>query len=439
MSGTSLQVTGTGANPLFFTDITTGSGRIGIGTNSPATSLHVAGTMPEHMIQSDIGLNFSQVTRPPAFTASLVAEAGNNDIGNGYYYVSYTTVLGETELSTHTGGSTTGGQLGGLVVSVAGQQQADISVTASTDYRVTGIRIYRSYTTNHYNDVRIVYEAPNTTGTYRVNLADASKTGPSNSYTRDNTTNSFVTVNGSQVMRFSEKNTFFGYQAGESITTGSDNAFFGYQAGGDSTTVSQSVCVGSLCAASGQLSASVAIGYDALRSVTSNSPYSVAIGHQAMRNRANGSRSIGIGRAAATDNDGSYNIFLGDQAGRYITGGSTKNESSDYGVYIGADAKASISDAQNEIAIGYDVTGSGSNTVIIGNDSITDTFLRGNVNISETGNLNFTGAAGLILPVYTDATRPTAGTAGMVIFNSDDNFLNVDDGSNWRDMSGNVT
>ena len=240
-------------------------------------------------------------------------------------------------------------------------------------------------------------------------------------------------------MRFSEKNTFFGYQAGESITTGSDNAFFGYQAGGDSTTVSQSVCVGSLCAASGQLSASVAIGYDALRSVTSNSPYSVAIGHQAMRNRANGSRSIGIGRAAATDNDGSYNIFLGDQAGRYITGGSTKNESSDYGVYIGADAKASISDAQNEIAIGYDVTGSGSNTVIIGNDSITDTFLRGNVNISETGNLNFTGAAGLILPVYTDATRPTAGTAGMVIFNSDDNFLNVDDGSNWRDMSGNVT
>lgn len=43
--------------------------------------------------------------------------------------------------------------------------------------------------------------------------------------------------------------------------------------------------------------------------------------------------------------------------------------------------------------------------------------------------------------VYTDATRPGAGTvsAGYVFFNSSDNFLNVSDGANWRDPTGAVT
>ncbi len=45
------------------------------------------------------------------------------------------------------------------------------------------------------------------------------------------------------------------------------------------------------------------------------------------------------------------------------------------------------------------------------------------------------------LKTYTDATRPSASTvgAGAMIFNSDDNFPNVSDGTNWRDMNGNVT
>lgn len=43
--------------------------------------------------------------------------------------------------------------------------------------------------------------------------------------------------------------------------------------------------------------------------------------------------------------------------------------------------------------------------------------------------------------VYDDDTRPTPGSvdAGTVIFNVSDNTLNVSDGTNWRDMAGNVT
>lgn len=47
----------------------------------------------------------------------------------------------------------------------------------------------------------------------------------------------------------------------------------------------------------------------------------------------------------------------------------------------------------------------------------------------------------LSAPVFNDTTRPTAASSGQgaVIFNTDDNTLNVSDGSGWRDMSGNPT
>jgi len=45
------------------------------------------------------------------------------------------------------------------------------------------------------------------------------------------------------------------------------------------------------------------------------------------------------------------------------------------------------------------------------------------------------------LETYTDATRPgaVASGAGYIFFNSDDNFLNVSDGANWRDPTGAIT
>ncbi|MGC1273923.1 MAG: hypothetical protein WBC44_09465 [Planctomycetaceae bacterium] len=48
----------------------------------------------------------------------------------------------------------------------------------------------------------------------------------------------------------------------------------------------------------------------------------------------------------------------------------------------------------------------------------------------------------LLLPVFTDATRPTAGVAGRVIYNSDDaaaGGINVDDGTQWRLGDGTIT
>lgn len=43
------------------------------------------------------------------------------------------------------------------------------------------------------------------------------------------------------------------------------------------------------------------------------------------------------------------------------------------------------------------------------------------------------------MPVLTDATRGSPGTAGRVIFNTDDGQLNIDDGTNWTLPDGTTT
>jgi len=49
----------------------------------------------------------------------------------------------------------------------------------------------------------------------------------------------------------------------------------------------------------------------------------------------------------------------------------------------------------------------------------------------------FTG--NVILPSQTDGNRGAAGTAGRIIFNTDDGQLNIDDGSNWTLPDGTTT
>lgn len=48
---------------------------------------------------------------------------------------------------------------------------------------------------------------------------------------------------------------------------------------------------------------------------------------------------------------------------------------------------------------------------------------------------------GDVLPSYTNANRPGANLvpAGTMIFNTNDNFPNVSDGTNWRDPAGAIT
>ncbi len=80
------------------------------------------------------------------------------------------------------------------------------------------------------------------------------------------------------------------------------------------------------------------------------------------------------GSALASNTTGNDNIAVGFSAGQYISGGSIANRTSGWSVYLGTDTMPLASGDVNEIVIGYNAAGGGSNTATIGNSSVTRWF-----------------------------------------------------------------
>jgi Tfp pilus assembly protein PilE len=64
----------------------------------------------------------------------------------------------------------------------------------------------------------------------------------------------------------------------------------------------------------------------------------------------------------------------------WVANGSTPNTTATNGVYIGRDSKAKLDNQINEIVIGYNAIGNGSNTTTIGNTSTTANYFTGSIN-----------------------------------------------------------
>ncbi|MEA4935440.1 MAG: hypothetical protein VB102_02240 [Paludibacter sp.] len=125
----------------------------------------------------------------------------------------------------------------------------------------------------------------------------------------------------------------------------------------------------------------IALGYNALYSNTSGS-YNYSIGMNALRSNTTGEDNAVLGRGALYGNTtGSYNIGIGYSAGRYIAGGSTENMTSVNSIFIGRGTKALGNSQTNQIVIGYNAIGNGSNSITIGNDEIAKTILKGKIGI----------------------------------------------------------
>jgi hypothetical protein len=165
--------------------------------------------------------------------------------------------------------------------------------------------------------------------------------------------------------------------------------------------------------------------------------YNTALGYYSLLDNTSGEDNTALGYYALEYNtDGNRNVALGRYAGRYIGDGSTANTTSDYSVYIGANTKALADDGQNEIVIGYNAIGVGSNSAVLGNDSMTKTILKGNVGIGTTTpnhKLDVAGNIGLSASGYLN-WGSTDGETGYGIRDNSGTLQYKSSGGIWADI-----
>jgi hypothetical protein len=182
-------------------------------------------------------------------------------------------------------------------------------------------------------------------------------------------------------------NSAFGYESLNANTTGIDNSAFGYKSLNANTTGIDN-CAFGFEALKSNITGSYnsGFGHNALQLNTATR--NTAMGYAALALCTTGDYNTAIGQNALFKlTTGSYNTALGREAGRATS--LTTEEST----MLGAKTQPEGGSDTNTIAIGYATLGKGSNTVVLGNDDIVDTYLKGIVNVEDTGQIEFPATA----------------------------------------------
>lgn len=171
----------------------------------------------------------------------------------------------------------------------------------------------------------------------------------------------------------------YGHVAGE-LNSAANQIAIGYYAGYDNSGANQTT-LGYFAGALQSGTENISLGTQASRSNTGNSV--ISIGANSCFGNT-GENIVAIGNNTGRSNTGNENTFIGYDAGYYTSNGTTvANDVSD-SVFIGARTKSNGSNQENQIVIGADATGLGNDSVVIGNDNINVTVLKGDIGLGTT-------------------------------------------------------
>jgi hypothetical protein len=193
-------------------------------------------------------------------------------------------------------------------------------------------------------------------------------------------------------------NVALGWEAGKNLTTGGENILIGWQSGLVITSGFQNIFIGGGAGDSITTGArNTIVGSSALLTNTTGT-FNCGFGRNSMRFGATGNENTAIGNDTLQNVTGNRNTALGYQAGTV----AVTNTNS---VFLGAVTNPAANSGTNEIVIGHNVSGNGSNTSVIGNSSTLNTRLYGNLllgsntdsgeRLQVTGNAKIVGALDL--------------------------------------------
>jgi len=239
-----------------------------------------------------------------------------------------------------------------------------------------------------------------------------------------NTTGSSNVASGRDALRSNTtgtNNTVSGVNALRSNTTGSFNTVSGVNALFSNTTGTNNVASGRDALRSNTTgSFNTVSGVNALFSNTTGTNNTVSGVNALFSNTTGTNNTVSGVNALRFNTTGTNNTASGYQAGRYIADGATANETGSNSLFLGEDTRALADGQTNQIVIGQGAIGIGSNSVVLGNDSIVTTALNGNVGIGTTSPKSKLHVVGL--PIYANNAAAIAGglTAGAFYRTGDD-------------------
>jgi hypothetical protein len=347
--------------------------RIGDGVTQTATYLsgviHGDGTGLTGVVLKDTSTgNVGIGTGSPTFGLEL---GGGADMGDRTIGVNGVPMVYLPDQATFSGSMASGDGLRNLIHTTGTQGKNNTAV---------GINALKENTTGYFNTaVGSGAMESNTTGVFSVAVGQGAL--------RLNTTgvnNTAVGVSALYSNTTANYNTAVGLDALQFTTTGSENTAIGKRSNWQNVTGFGNASVGVDSLYSNLAgSNNVAIGSYSLYLNTANN--NVAIGQSALQSNTTGTENMALGRATLLNTaTGSYNVAIGNLAGRYQADGATPLTSTQQSVYIGYHTRGKDNSDTNAIVIGTHAKGIGANSVVLGNDSILTTALKGNVGIGTT-------------------------------------------------------
>ena len=344
------------------------SGNVGIGTTAPANTLDIG---------NGGGIHITAGT--PVSTTAALYNVGGSLYWNGSALASGLSGSGTTNYMTKfTGTSSIGNSIvfdNGTNVGI-GTTAPAYKLDVNGDANIADIGALRIGTTQVLSKGAGQLAGNLFVGNGGVSVSHT--TGETGYY------NTATGINSLNLNTTGYKNSAVGYNALGSDTSGTENSAMGFSTLASNTTGSNNTAMGNQALYSNVdgLSNS-AFGNTALYSNT-NGWQNIAVGSSALYANTTGFFNTAVGYFALSKNtSGSSNVALGRFAGSYVSG-SLDNITGSYSLFIGDSAKA-LSDGQtNQIVIGYDATGIGSDSVVLGNDNILTTALKGKIGIGTT-------------------------------------------------------
>lgn len=347
------------------------SQNVGIGTTTPETILDITSTTQGILIPRLNTLQMKSIPDPLSGLLITNTDSANRVFiytGDGWQGLAYTTEGSVLDTA--------------LLVTKAGTQTVIGSKIFSKDLVVNGISV----------------------GLGAGNIASNTVFG--NNALKANTTgflNIAIGINSLRLNTTGRTNVAMGDSALYANTTGLSNIAIGSRALRSNTTGYQNHALGTTALYSNTTGLNnLANGFTALYSNTSGSfnvgeglqalyynssgISNTAAGSYALFSNTTGNQNSGFGRGAFYNNTtGSNNIAIGFNSGRYLADGVSSNAIANNSIFIGTLSKALVSNQTNQIVIGYNALGDGSNTAVLGNTAITSTKLFGQLRLPSYG------------------------------------------------------